>query len=218
MLNTNRKRALHALTSLILIILFLSACSQAGALRTVTETVPLEGAERATVMLRMGAGSLNVTGGAEAFMRGEFTFNVEEWEPMLDWVEAGNAVDLEISQPTLETLNTPDGAENKWDLQLNESVLLALDVRLGAGQSDLDLATLNLQELEVRTGASGVDLNLAGDWTQDLDVQIRGGIGELTVLLPADIGVRVEVDQILGELKADGLNETDGFLANDTSG
>ena len=50
---------------------------------------------------------------AEALITAEFTFNVEAWEPMLDWMEAGHAIDLQISQPALETLNTPDGAENK---------------------------------------------------------------------------------------------------------
>lgn len=218
MMKTNWKSTLKNLIVPILVILFLTACGEVGPLQTVTETVPLEGASRAAVTLEMGAGNLNVAGGAEELAVGEFTFNVEEWEPTLDRVVAGDAVELEVSQPALETLGTPDGAENVWDLQLNERVPLALAIRLGAGQSDLDLATLNLRELDLSTGASGVNLNLAGDWTEDLDAQIRGGVGELTVYLPDDVGVRVNVDQVLGDLNAEELNETGDYLVNDSYG
>lgn len=218
MMKMEWKVAILAIVILVLPAAFLAACGQVGELQTVTKEVPLNGAEQATVELAMGAGRLDVTGGAQALMEGEFTFNVEEWEPTLDAVEAGDSVELVVAQPELETLGTPDDAENRWEVQLNDAVPLALEVRLGAGRADLDLAELDLRELELNTGASGVNLDLAGDWTEDLDAEIRGGVGELTVRLPAGVGVRVNVEQGLGDVNAGELTEQDGFLVNDAYG
>lgn len=207
--------------TLILLLLasgLLIACGEVGEVQTVAEEVPLEGAEQAAVALEMGAGNLSVTDGADGLMAAEFTFNVEEWEPTLDWVVAGDSIELSVAQPALETLGTPDGAENEWYVQLNGTVPLALEIRLGAGQSDLDLAGLNLRKLALETGASGTELDLADDWTADLDAQIRGGVGELTVVLPADTDVRVNVDQALGDLNLARLSEEGDFLVNDAYG
>lgn len=218
MMKISWKAVILALVTLLLLGTLLAACGQAGELQTVTEEEPLDGAQQAAVALEMGAGRLNVTGGAEALMEGEFTFNVAEWEPTLDTVEAGDSVELVVAQPELEALGTPNDAENTWDVRLHDGVPMALTVRLGAGQADLDLAELNLQELDLNTGASGVNLNLAGDWSADLDAEVRGGVGELTVRLPADVAVRVNVEQGLGDVNAGELTEQQGFLVNEAYG
>lgn len=45
-------------------------------------------------------------------------------------------------------------------------------------------------------------VNLAGDWQNDLEVTIEGGLGERTLILPADIGVFALAD--VGRVFLDG--------------
>lgn len=62
------------------------------------------------------------------------------------------------------------------------------------------LGALSLRRLEVTNGAGSLTLDLRGDWQRDLDARIEGGVGEITVYLPEDRGVRVNVQQGIGEI------------------
>jgi hypothetical protein len=76
-----------------LLVASLSGCAwttQAGLVQSETETIELDGVERATVHLRMGAGGLTLAGGAEELAKAEFAYNVAEWQPMIDYVVAGD--------------------------------------------------------------------------------------------------------------------------------
>jgi predicted membrane protein len=67
-------------------------------------------------------------------------------------------------------------------------------------------------------GAGRVTLDLTGNWQQDMDASIDGGIGELTLRLPSDIGVRVEVDTGIGSVDASGLTKDGDTYTNDAFG
>ena len=96
-------------------------------------------------------------------------------------------------------------AENAWDVRLNDAVPTDLRVELGVGESVLRLGGLNLTGLDVEAGIGATDVDLSGAWTRDLDARIESGVGEVTVTLPTDVGVRVEADQGLGDVDAEGL-------------
>jgi hypothetical protein len=105
------------------------------------------------------------------------------------------------------------GLINEWDIQLGENVPMDLVIRTGAGNSQLDLGKLDMSSLTVETGAGVTTLNLDGNWQHDLDVSIQGGVGELTVNLPSEMGVRVEMDTALVTVTANGLiNDESGYV------
>jgi hypothetical protein len=105
------------------------------------------------------------------------------------------------------------GLINEWEIQLNENVPMDLLIRTGAGNSQLDLGGLDITSLTVETGAGVTTVSLDGVWQHDVDVSIQGGFGELTVNLPADMGVRVEMDTALVSVTANGLiNEENGYV------
>jgi hypothetical protein len=67
--------------------------------------------------------------------------------------------------------------------------------------------------LDIQTGAGVTNVNLDGSWTHDLAVSITGGVGELTVNLPADMGVRVDMETALVSVSANGLiKEENGYI------
>ena len=63
-----------------------------------------------------------------------------------------------------------------------------------------------------------VELDLSGAYDNPVDVAIRGGVGELTILLPSTVGVRVNVDQGLGPVNTEGLSSDGDFLVNNAYG
>jgi hypothetical protein len=83
----------------------------------------------------------------------------------------------------------------------------------GAGNAELNLGALDLASLNIQTGAGVTKVNLDGKWQHDLDVSIEGGVGELTVNLPAEMGVRINMETALVSVTANGLiKEKDGYV------
>jgi hypothetical protein len=225
-------------------LLGLAACVnrlEVGELQRKTESVALEGAEEVDVAIAMGAGELTLDGGADGLMSADFAYNVGGWEPDVSYSVSGNTGTLRLEQPSFELDNftIPDGdVRYEWDVRLGDGIPLTLDVKLGAGQSQfdlksLDLRSLNLQtgagdaalelggtlsDLEIQMGAGQMQVDLSGNWQQDLDATIRGGVGRLTVRLPDDVGVRLEVNQGLGNVTATGLSRDNDTYVNSAYG
>lgn len=232
------------LGSLIVLIFALTACNfstmETGPTETKNETVELGGAETAVVDILMGLGELNVSDGADDLMDAEFTYNVEDWEPEVDYAVSGSNGRLTIRQPDSEFEGIPNNdVENSWNLQFNEDIPMEMDVTLGAGESNLDLRSLNLERLSVESGAgtstislgdsplrivdiqAGVgemNLDLSGGWEEDANITIETGIGDTTILVPSDVGVIVHADLGIGDLDANGFRVQGNNYVNDAYG
>jgi hypothetical protein len=61
-------------------------------------------------------------------------------------------------------------------------------------------------------------VDLTGDYTQDFDASIEGGVGEATVLLPSEIGVKAKAAGGLGGINAKGLKKVGDSYVNDAYG
>jgi hypothetical protein len=116
-----------------------------------------------------------------------------------------------------EGIPTPD-ARNEWDLRLNDAVPLDLGVQMGGGVSNLDLDSLSLRGLSIDMAAGATTVDLTGDWERDLSALVRGGAGEVTVLFPSQVGVRVNAGTRLGRVTTDGLQEQGEGFVNDAYG
>jgi predicted membrane protein len=54
-----------------------------------------------------------------------------------------------------------------------------------------------------------VDLDFGGTWTQDMNVSARLAIGKLILHVPADVGVRLEVQRVAAGFEHAGLIKRD---------
>jgi hypothetical protein len=165
------------------------------------------------VELKFGAGDLKVTGGAEKLLEADFNYNVAELKPEVRYTDGT----LVLSQPDNEGM--PDlggitGFRNEWGLRLNDGVPMDLRVEMGAGAIELRLGSLSLTRLDITLGAGDSTIDLSGDWAGDLDVTIDAGAADLTVLLPSDVGARVEVDAGVGTVEASGLKQDGNIYTN----
>ena len=72
-----------------------------GEMRRESKTVALGAAQSVQVTLNMKAGELKVGGGAINLMDADFTYNVPEWKPEVNYEVNGGVGNLEVEQPGL---------------------------------------------------------------------------------------------------------------------
>lgn len=171
-------------------------------------------AELVRVNLNFGAGRLIVGSGTEKLMRADFTYNVPSWKPEVDYHSTAGEGSLTVSEPSGEHGHRA-GTHYEWDLRLNRDVPMEIHVHMGAGDADLDLGALTLRNVEVDMGVGKLSLDLRGMPKQDYSVRIRGGVGDATVHLPADVGIDARAAGGIGEIRAPGLHSSDGRYYND---
>jgi hypothetical protein len=185
-----------------------------GPERHETRSIERDASERVRVNLTMGAGTLIIGGGARRLLNADFTYNVPSWQPEVRYTSTGTRGDLTIRQPG-EGHAQIGHTRSQWDLTLNNDVPMDLTLHFGAGEARLDLGSLSLRSVEVHMGVGKVDMDLRGNPKHNYDVSIRGGIGEATVRLPADVGVYANASGGIGEIRTQGLRREGGHWVND---
>jgi hypothetical protein len=207
------------LAVILLTAIFTSGCvlySRPGALQEDTHFVYLEGEESARVILRMGAGELSVYGGSLNLMDALFVYNVRGWKPQVHYDVRDARGELKVEQPSdsWKSINL-GGLKYEWVITLSDQLPLDLEIEMGAGQGKLDLRDLDLTSLSVLMGAGEVTTDLRGNWTQSFAAKIKGGVGQATVLLPEEIGVRAYVKGGLGAVNTSGLTKDGEAYVNE---
>jgi hypothetical protein len=183
-----------------------------------SQSVDLENAQSVRAQLKMGAGELNLTGGADRLMEAEFSYNVANWKPKVNYDVSGETGELVVRQGSGGGVRLGGEARNEWDIRFNDEVPTDLVVQMGAGESDLDLDSLTLTGLDLQMGAGKTTVDLTGDYAQDVEASIQGGVGEATVLLPSEVGVRAKAEGGLGKINAKGLQKEGNSYVNDAYG
>ncbi len=211
-----------------------------GELNKESQTVEVGDAEQVRVYIKMGAGELKVNRGADALMRANFTYNVADWEPVVDYEVTDGSGRLNIRQPSSEQISVRSDIRYTWDLKFNEEIPLDMRIECGAGSGEINLGALNvtrldaklsagdftidlsgnqsLEHLEFDMGAGNVTVDLNGDWDHNVEVFIQGGIGKTILRLPKDIGVRVTVNKAIGAINTYGLTRDGDVYVNDAYG
>jgi hypothetical protein len=203
---------------------FLGSCGaqgqgqDVGEMRNESRSIQPEDAKSVRAHLTMGAGELKVGGAADALMEGDFSYNVADWKPQIDYEVSGEKGELTVEQGSGDDGRLDGGARNEWDLRFNDDVPTDLVVEMGAGESDLDLDSLALTGLDLEMGAGETTVDLTGDYAQDFDASIEGGVGEATVLVPSEVGVRVRAEGGLGKINAEGFRREGEAYVNDAYG
>ncbi len=240
----NRKMVVLAGLLVVGLLLFAATgCDEGtrvGDLQTKSETIELGDAETVDVEIEMGAGELDVSGGADELLEATYTYNVDELEPEATYSGGKLIVQHADVKGGIRTFFDLDDYRNEWDLRFNEDMPMEMNIDLGAGRTDLTLGSLALTSLDINAGAGDVDLDLSGsqsltrldydmgagkftldltgDWQDDLDATIRGGVGVLTLSLPREVGVRVEVDTGIGSVDTSGFTKDGDTYTNDAFG
>jgi hypothetical protein len=212
-------------TVLVTAVILAGACGmqpggtpEVGKLQHESKSVDPKDAQSVRAQLKMGAGELNLTGGADQLMEGDFSYNVADWKPEVSYNVSGDKGELVVKQGGSEGSNLAGEARNEWEIRLNDELPTDLVVQMGAGESDLDLDSLVLEGLKLQMGAGKTTVDLTGDYAQGFNSSIQGGVGEATVELPSGVGVKAKAQGGIGKINAEGLKRVGDSYVNDAYG
>lgn len=186
-----------------------SACGftsePAGPLQREHAAFDLDGGQLAHVRLSVSAGTLDVKGGSSRLAEANFAFNVPAWKPNVVYRPRGDERDLEMTQPGSGA--SFSNTENTWDVALNDAIAMDLSAELGAGEAKLQLGNLNLRRVSVRVGAGRVEMDLRGTPKASYTAEVRGGVGEAVIYVPATVAISATASGGLGSINVSGLEQ-----------
>ncbi len=187
--------------------------------RTDAPAVDLGAAKALDAELRIGVGTLRVSGGTGRAMEARFDYRPESWKPGVRYSVEGTTGELLVEQPQPQCAF--GNGRNEWDVRLNDSVPLTLSVKTGVGKSTLDLGDLRLRRLDVVGGVGETTVDLGRVAREDVTVDIRGGVGLIVVRVPRGAAVRLGGDpEGIGEFRARGFtrSSSENALVNESYG
>jgi len=190
-------------------MILLASCNiehRSGPVQYESKTIEAEGAESVHVSLRMGAGEMRVTDGAQQLARADFSYNVPSWKPEVRYSKGGSRGTLTIEQPKHTSANFGNTRYN-WELQLSNKIPIDLEIHFGAGKARLDIGSLDLRGVDIDMGVGEVELDLRGRLKHSYNVKIKGGVGQATVRVPADAGIYAEAHGGIGSIDIKGLHK-----------
>ena len=124
----------------------------------------------------------------------------------------GTQSTLDLGEMSLQSLRLDCGATDASLLfsRPNRVAMRDMDVNVGAADFTASrLANANAERIRVSGGVGSLDLDFSGKWTHDLAVTTRLAVGKLTLRVPAEVGVRVEVQRVVTGFEHAGLTKRD---------
>lgn len=208
--------------AILALCLMISGCgllptTRVGETVTDTQTLELGAADAVRVQVNMAAGVLAIAGDADSLMDATFRYNVASWKPHIEYRINGSRGELIVDHAGKRI---PVGGTliNEWNLLLSNTVPIDLEIVTGASESNLDFRGLDLAGLRIDIGAGSTEVDLSSALNHDLEVTINGGVGDLSVKLPSDMGVKVSADSAIGGLTNSGLKRDGDTYINQAYG
>ena len=131
----------------------------------------------------------------------------------LDLQLGGTESRLELGGLTLRSLRLECGATDASVAFSQPNRTQMSDLTIDVGAADLlavNLADANADQMRVNGGVGVVDLDFGGTWTRDLTLNTRLSVGKLILRVPADVGIRLDLDRLIAGFDHDGMVKRDG--------
>ncbi len=175
------------------------------AITAVEDSIALDGASRAKVVVKHGAGRLRVDGSAAEGMLVSGTF-VNGLDARLTKLDDSLDVIMKPQSPIFPDVILPwnwvSGQGLSWDFGFAREVQLDLTFETGAGEGRLDLEELQVRRLALKTGASSTDLTLPARAGQT-DVKVEAGAASVKIRVPENAALQLETESGLASINVD---------------
>lgn len=79
----------------------------------------------------------------------------------------------------------------------------------------IGLGNANADRIEVGGGVGDITLDFTGAWTRASEVEVDVGLARLNLVLPSDLGVRIERESLLASFDASRMVSRDGALVSE---
>ncbi|MGH7693534.1 MAG: hypothetical protein ACRENH_01060 [Gemmatimonadaceae bacterium] len=125
---------------------------------------------------------------------------------------------LDLTELPITALTVSSGASDtrvRFD-RPNPVRMKNLTLSTGAASIVVDgLGNANAEEIVVRASVGEVHLDLAGSWQGDTELRAEVTLGTLTIHVPMDLGVHVEVSRVLAGFSNEGLTRRGAAYVSD---
>jgi hypothetical protein len=162
-------------------------------------TVSLEGAGRARVRTRHGAGQLVIGAGAEPgnVLQGTFGGGLN-----VDKRRDGDRLDVNLSVPPQFFPFSWGPGSLDWTFSLNRDIPFELDLETGASESRVDLTGLRISDVRLKSGASHTEITLPENagFTR---VDIETGVASVLLRIPSGVAARIRARGGLASINVD---------------
>jgi hypothetical protein len=180
-----------------------------GAITRTKVEKPLSGATSAEIEINMGVGALYISSlpSSSDLISGTVDTAVGEWLRE-DFNITANKARLVLGTENRGFFTDFNffgiGAQHarKWDLSLNESIPVSLDIQTGVGEARIDLERVLATDVQIRTGVGKTDLALPA--TGQSKVTLSGGIGETIIHIPRSVSARIRTKTGIGSVQVYG--------------
>ena len=168
------------------------------------------------VELNLSVGELTLSKGAEDWVEGSIKYGKKKLKPEVIYNRKGNKGEVIIKQNNLNSFNNSN-VKNEWNLELTDNVPMNLSVDSGVSSTELDLQGLMLEKLDINAGVGDLHVDLGGDaWENSFETNIKTGVGEATVILPSEVGVKIKSEKGLGTSNVVGfISQGEGVYVNE---
>jgi hypothetical protein len=179
--------------------------TSSGMMEMLDGSVDLDDSERASILVKHGAGQFELSGIAEPgkLVSGKFAGGLDARV-----TKTGSTLNV-VLQPGRHSF--PDvffpgnwiGSKGlQWNFGLSNELPLDLVFEIGAVDAHLDLTSLQVKHIELKTGASSTDLKLpaAAGMTY---LKVEAGAASVVIQVPAGVAARVETEAGLASVDVD---------------
>jgi hypothetical protein len=149
-----------------------------------THQVDLDDITEAKVTIQFAGGKLTVKAGSDELLDGEFIYNLDDLEPLLEYETTTDRGELLIRHQADRIRWDPSvEVRNEWQLQLGQRVPLDMSLDVGASNGTLDLGGLRLTKLTLTAGAADMTVRFDEPNTEQLTTfYVRSGAAKLGLL------------------------------------
>ncbi len=184
-------------------------------------SIPLQGASKATIRVRHGAGQLRVDASANpgAVVSGTFGGGLQQRIR-----QQGDSIDVDL-HPSDDFArwgfpwNWSGAGAFDWTMGLSRDVILDLDLQTGASQTQMDLSELKISDLRLRTGASETHVTLPAAGV--CRARVQAGAASVVLRVPDGMKARIRMRGGLSDISVDRERfprSSDGYQSPDFEG
>lgn len=146
---------------------------------------------------------------------GEMTLDLSPDLPLDLQLDFGAvAADIDLGGLQVRSLQIQTGASDT-DLRFstpNPATCERIELSMGAAAFRAEgLGNANCASLELEGGAGDVTLDFGGEWRGNMEAEVSMALGSLTLVVPEDVGLRVDRSTFLTGFEAQDLEERSGM-------
>ena len=140
--------------------------------------------EQAKVVVRFAGGDLDIYPGEEDLLDAEFTYNLQDLEPVVEYTTRDETGELLLRHESDQIRwDRSTQIRNEWLLTFGTRVPIDMELAVGASKGTLDLSGIPLQDLRVEAGAAEMDIRFDSLNPEPLSMlYVRSGAAKLQLL------------------------------------